>query len=35
MIDVELGKENHGSIPASAIGRRLELLDARTDTKPD
>jgi hypothetical protein len=31
MIVVELGRENHGSIPATAIGRGLESLDARID----
>ncbi|MCI62100.1 hypothetical protein A2U01_0083357, partial [Trifolium medium] len=27
----ELGRENHGSISATATGRRLKPLDARTD----
>ncbi|MCI11067.1 hypothetical protein A2U01_0032166, partial [Trifolium medium] len=31
VIGVELGREDHGSIPATAIGKGLELLDARTD----
>ncbi|MCI45825.1 hypothetical protein A2U01_0067064, partial [Trifolium medium] len=31
VIDAELGREDHGSIPATAIGRRLEPLDVRTD----
>jgi hypothetical protein len=35
VIDVELGKEDHNSIPATviAIGRRLKLFDARTDSQ--
>jgi hypothetical protein len=31
MINAEFGREYHDSIPEIAIGRRLELLDARTD----
>ncbi|MCI66908.1 hypothetical protein A2U01_0088166, partial [Trifolium medium] len=33
VIVAELGRENHGSIPATAIGRGLEPLDARTDPR--
>ncbi|MCI58347.1 hypothetical protein A2U01_0079602, partial [Trifolium medium] len=33
MIDVELGREDHSSIPATAIGRGLKPLDARTDPR--
>jgi hypothetical protein len=32
VIDVELGRENHSSISATAIGRKLEPLDA---SEPD
>jgi hypothetical protein len=35
VIDAELGREDHGSIPATTIGRGLEPLDVRTDPKPD
>jgi hypothetical protein len=35
MINAELGREYHDSIPKTAIGRGLELLDARTDPKLD
>jgi hypothetical protein len=31
VIDAELGRKDHGSIPATAIGRRLEPLDVRTE----
>jgi hypothetical protein len=31
VIDAEFGREDHGSISATAIGRELELVDARTD----
>jgi hypothetical protein len=30
-----IGKENHGSIPAIVIERRLKPLDARTDPETD
>jgi hypothetical protein len=30
VIDVELSREDHGLVPATAIGRGLEPLDART-----
>ncbi|MCI23947.1 hypothetical protein A2U01_0045130, partial [Trifolium medium] len=33
VIGAELGREDHGSIPATAIGRRLKPLDARTDPR--
>jgi hypothetical protein len=33
VIDAEFGKEDHGSIPATAIGMRLEPLDVRTDPR--
>jgi hypothetical protein len=33
VIDAELGRRDHGSIPAAAIGRGLEPLDVRTDTQ--
>jgi hypothetical protein len=33
MIDAEIGREDRGSIPATAIGRGLEPLDARTDPR--
>jgi hypothetical protein len=33
IIDTELGKEDHGLIPAIAIGRELEQLDVRTDPR--
>jgi hypothetical protein len=33
--DIELGKEDNGSILATAIRRRLESLNARTDPEPD
>jgi hypothetical protein len=35
VIDAEVGRKNHGSIPAFAIGRELKLLDAITDLEPD
>jgi hypothetical protein len=35
VIDAEFGREDHGSIPAIAIGRRLKLLDVRTDPEPN
>jgi hypothetical protein len=31
MIDTELGREDHDSIPATAIEMGLKPLDARTD----
>jgi hypothetical protein len=31
VIGAELGREDHGSIPVTAIGRGLKLLDVRTD----
>jgi hypothetical protein len=31
VIIAELGREDYGSIPATAIGRRLKPLDDRTD----
>jgi hypothetical protein len=33
VIDAELGREDHSSIPATAIGRGLEPLDAITDPR--
>jgi hypothetical protein len=33
MISAELCREDHGSIPTTAIGRRLEPLDARIDPR--
>jgi hypothetical protein len=30
VIDAELGRENHGSIPATAIERGLEPLNVKT-----
>jgi hypothetical protein len=35
VIGGELNRENHISIPATAIGRELEPLDAITDTEPN
>jgi hypothetical protein len=35
VIDTELGRDDHGFIPATAIWRGLEPLDARTDSQPD
>jgi hypothetical protein len=35
VIGVEIGKEYYGSIPATTIGRELELFDVRTDPKLD
>jgi hypothetical protein len=35
VIDAEFGREDHGSIPAIAIGRGLKLLDVRTDPEPN
>ena len=35
MIDVGLGRENHSSIPATAIRRGLKPLDARTNPEPN
>jgi hypothetical protein len=34
VIDVELGKEDHNSISATAIRRGMEPLDVRTDPEP-
>jgi hypothetical protein len=31
VIDTELGRKDHGSIPTTAIWKGLEPLDARTD----
>jgi hypothetical protein len=31
MIDAKFGREDHGSIPATTIEKRLESLDVRTD----
>jgi hypothetical protein len=31
MIDIEFGREDHGSIPATAIRRGLKPLNVRTD----
>jgi hypothetical protein len=31
VIDVELSRKDHGSIPAAAIGREPKPLDVRTD----
>jgi hypothetical protein len=33
VIDAELGRKDHGSIPATAIERRLESLDDKTDPR--
>jgi hypothetical protein len=33
MIDAELGREDHSSIPATVIGRGLKLLDIRIDPR--
>ncbi|MCI21744.1 hypothetical protein A2U01_0042914, partial [Trifolium medium] len=33
VIDAELGREDHGSIPATAIGRGQKPLDVRTDLR--
>jgi uncharacterized protein YaaW (UPF0174 family) len=33
MIDAGLGREDHSSIPATAIGRGLKLLNAITDPR--
>ncbi|MCI12215.1 hypothetical protein A2U01_0033318, partial [Trifolium medium] len=33
VIGAGLGREDYGSIPATAIGRGLEPLDARTDSR--
>jgi hypothetical protein len=33
VIDAELGREDHGSIPATAIGRGLEPLGVKTDPR--
>jgi hypothetical protein len=35
VIDAELDRDDRGSIPATAIGRRLKPLDARTDPESD
>jgi hypothetical protein len=35
MIDAELGREEHGSIPRNYDWRGLNSLDVRTDSKPD
>jgi hypothetical protein len=31
VISVEFGREDHGSIPATAVGRGLQPLNARTE----
>jgi hypothetical protein len=31
VIDAELSRENHGSIPATAIVRKLKPFDAKTN----
>jgi hypothetical protein len=33
VIDAEFGREDHSSIPAAAIRRRLKSLDVRTDPR--
>ncbi|MCI35121.1 hypothetical protein A2U01_0056342, partial [Trifolium medium] len=33
VIDAGFGREDHGSIPATAIGMGLKSLDARTDPR--
>jgi hypothetical protein len=33
VIGAELGREDHGSIPATTIGKRLKPLDGRTDLR--
>jgi hypothetical protein len=35
MIGVELGREDHSSIPATAIGRGLKPFDAKMTSEPD
>jgi hypothetical protein len=35
VIDAKFGRDNRSSIPATAIGRELEPLNARTDPEPD
>jgi hypothetical protein len=35
VIDAEVGRKSHGSIPALAIGSELEPHDAITDPEPD
>jgi hypothetical protein len=35
MIDTELGRKDHGSIPITAIRKGPEPLDSRTDPEPD
>jgi hypothetical protein len=34
MVDAELGSEDHSSILATGIGRRLKPRDFRTDSEP-
>jgi hypothetical protein len=31
VIDAEIGRDDHGSIPATAIERRLKQFDIKTD----
>jgi DUF2075 family protein len=33
VIGAEFGRKNHGSIPATAIGRGLKSLDVKADTR--
>jgi hypothetical protein len=35
VIGVELGRDNHDSIPITTIGRGLEPHDTRTDPEPN
>jgi hypothetical protein len=35
VIGAEFGRDDHVSIPATAIERRLKPLDVRTDPEPD
>ncbi|MCI68196.1 hypothetical protein A2U01_0089455, partial [Trifolium medium] len=35
VIGAGLDREDHGSIPATTIGRRLKPLDAGTDPEPN
>jgi hypothetical protein len=35
VIDAELGRKDHSSIPIIAIGRRLKLFDIKTDSESD
>jgi hypothetical protein len=35
VIDVDFGRKYYGSIPATAMGRKLESPDVITDPEPD